>query len=608
MEPVVIGALLLAGFLVRLPHLGQPILEAYSFRQTQTAYTALLFHEHGINLIAPQLPILGSPWQVPFEFPLFQAVAALFMNAGLAPDVALRFTDLLCFMAAAFALWGLVRHISNRLAAALALIAFLVIPYDVFWSRTSMIDYMAVAFGLGYAWVGMVWFDRRQTRFLVLAVVLGSLGMLVKLPTALFWTVPLLLYTCRGIRPHPRTWLRANGAPVAALMVVPLALTELWTVHADHIKAASPTTNWLTTAGLMQWNFGTLDQRLTLSDWNLIAQRLQDHIISMPIWVFAALCLVAVVRGKAVWAGVVLAGILPIAVFFNLFWVHDYYLIAVTPVVAAVMGYSLDALVKSVRRNPLRIAALAAAGLWVGFTLFTVRGYLTPMYQGEVVDPQAVLPAAAELRATTRPGDLVVFVGLEWSSAVPYYSRRQGMMLPPPLVAPALLDSLPAQGYRYLFSPWGTHDSISPVARQVIAGWEWFGRSSQHVFVLGNAYKDVGTPVAASRDLAAPPAGATALSSAGPRTIPCNGSSASISVPAAMSGWLQFAPTTYDPATVWINPNVPIPSVEVDGNWIPAARTVVVRSLPAGTPHTVTLSCSGTDSLTLEAAYGVTDR
>jgi hypothetical protein len=146
------------------------------------------------------------------------------------------------------------------------------------------------------------------------------------------------------------------------------------------------------------------------------------------------------------------------------------------------------------------------------------------------------------------------------------------------------------------------------VARQVIARWEWFGRSSQHIFVLSNTYADIGTAVAASRDLTAPPAGATALSSAGPLTIPCNGSSASISVPGAMSGWLQFAPTSYNVAAFGITSTLPIPSIDVDGDWIPAARTVVVRSLPAGAARTVALSCSGTASLTLEAAYGVTDR
>ncbi|HEY8134595.1 MAG TPA: hypothetical protein VIF08_01045, partial [Candidatus Limnocylindrales bacterium] len=65
-----------------LPSLHQPLLEHHSFRQTQTAWTALIFHEQGIDLLHPKIPVFGPPWDVPFEFPLFQALGALVMNAG----------------------------------------------------------------------------------------------------------------------------------------------------------------------------------------------------------------------------------------------------------------------------------------------------------------------------------------------------------------------------------------------------------------------------------------------------------------------------------------------------------------------------------------------
>src|SRR5438132_7205356 len=74
-EVLLISCLLLVGLVMRLPTLHQPLLEeGHSFRQTETAYPALLFHQQGINLVAPQLPVLGKPWQVPFEFPVFQAL------------------------------------------------------------------------------------------------------------------------------------------------------------------------------------------------------------------------------------------------------------------------------------------------------------------------------------------------------------------------------------------------------------------------------------------------------------------------------------------------------------------------------------------------------
>ena len=149
-------ALLVIGLLIRVPHLSQPFTALSSFRQTETAYPALIYHEQGINLLHPQLPVFGSPWQVPFEFPLFQAMAALVMNLGVATDLALRATGLICFMATAVAVWGLVRHLSTRTAAVIALLVFLLSPFNIWWSRSSMIEYMATALSVGYVWAGMI--------------------------------------------------------------------------------------------------------------------------------------------------------------------------------------------------------------------------------------------------------------------------------------------------------------------------------------------------------------------------------------------------------------------------------------------------------------------
>ncbi len=96
--------------------LGQPLLERHAFRQTQTAYTARIFHEQGIDLIHPKMPVLGEPFEVPFEFPLFQAAASLVMDVGVRDDVAMRLTGLTCFLLTALLLYGLVRRVDGRVS------------------------------------------------------------------------------------------------------------------------------------------------------------------------------------------------------------------------------------------------------------------------------------------------------------------------------------------------------------------------------------------------------------------------------------------------------------------------------------------------------------
>jgi len=122
---------MLLATIVRLPTLSQQLLEHHGLRQTQTAYTAVIFHEQGVNLLHPQLPVFGAPFEVPFEFPLFQALAAGVMSWGVPADAAMRTTALACFLLRALLLWGLVRHVGGRVAAMVTLAIFLFSPFSL---------------------------------------------------------------------------------------------------------------------------------------------------------------------------------------------------------------------------------------------------------------------------------------------------------------------------------------------------------------------------------------------------------------------------------------------------------------------------------------------
>jgi len=284
-EAAAVLALLLLAVVVRLPTLGQPLVEHHEFRQTQTAYTALLFHEDGVDLLHPKLPVLGEPFEAPFEFPLFQAVAAAAMSWGLSPDVAMRTSALACFVLSAVLLWGLVRHVAGRRAALVALALFLFSPFALLWSRASLIEYLAVAGALGWLWAGLLWRDRRRPAYAVAAVVAGLVCMLVKPTTGALWVLPLLAYTAATERPGWRDWLRARLDPVLGLIVtVPFLAALAWTRHADAVKAASDATAWLTSAHLTTWNFGTLDQRLVLGNWSRIVGRMTTQLTLYPAW------------------------------------------------------------------------------------------------------------------------------------------------------------------------------------------------------------------------------------------------------------------------------------------------------------------------------------
>ena len=249
------GLAVIGSFAIRIWTIGQPLIEAHSFRQTQTAYTALIYHREGINLLQTPLPVFGPPWVVPFEFPLFQGIAALVMDLGLSTEVALRSTSLFFFVVSAALLWGIIRLEVDARTALLAVAAFVLAPLGLLWSRTSMVETIAVAAALGCILEALRW-DRGGSRsHLVFAMALGALAALLKITTAAIWLAPAI-FLLRRSRP-------ASIALVATAAAAGLA----WTGYTDAIKAANPATAWLTSAALRDWNFGTIAQRLDPAIW-----------------------------------------------------------------------------------------------------------------------------------------------------------------------------------------------------------------------------------------------------------------------------------------------------------------------------------------------------
>ena len=175
--------------------MSQQLVEEHGFRQTQTAMTAVDFQRYGIDLLHPRVPVFGTRAEVPFEFPLFQAMATVPMNLGLDADMAMRVTAFACFLLTAVLLYGLIRRVGGRVAALASLVAFLFSPFGLLWGRTSLVEYLATAGAVGFARAGIEWRERRHWAFVVLAVLAGSVAMLVKITTGVFWILPLVLYT-----------------------------------------------------------------------------------------------------------------------------------------------------------------------------------------------------------------------------------------------------------------------------------------------------------------------------------------------------------------------------------------------------------------------------
>jgi 4-amino-4-deoxy-L-arabinose transferase-like glycosyltransferase len=576
---------------IRIPTLDLPLIEWHGWRQTQTAYLALTMHERGIDLLHAQLPIFGPPFEMPMEFPIVQAVGALVMDAGVAPDLAMRLTHLSLFFLSAGLLFGLLRYAASATVALAALVFFLFVPTNLLWSRASLVEYGATAGALGFLWAGIAWRDTRRWWLFGVALAAGTLGMLVKPTTPVFWAAPLLLWRAPVERPGLPGWIRARLDPALfVLCTVPVAVALLWTAWADDIKSATEATAFATSTNLRSFYYASIAERLDPAIWKRNWLWLTSYDVGLWVMPFFAVGLFAALRSHrpAFWGGMLLAAVLPVAVFFGGFYRHEYYWSALTPEFACIVGLGVAWLVHRARSVPLR-GALAIAIVTAFVATENGAADYWRLAHKPLDDFERVLPRARELAAQTHPDDVALVLGRGFDPDLAYYARRRTLMITAENRTDHLLTEISRQGYQVVFSWDPTVDETSILRR-----WAWTGVVGQWTYTVGQTPADLrAAPIMATDDTAAFDAAARTGRSllAGPLAVPC--AQGSQAFPAGASGtWLRVRT---DPFTR-ISPTALFAPV-------PARTVLFLSTLVTLGDSQGQIFCSGGGMIVIEAAF-----
>lgn len=419
---------------LRVPRLGVPLLDHHAFRQTQTAMTAEWL-PRDFTLPAYPLPVFGPPWSAPFEFPTFQFVLAGVHALGLPLDLAGRLCGLLSFVAALALMLHLFQKAGASWSARLYFLGFAGLsPYALVWSRACMIEFTAVALAL--AWLALLFRIARKGwcwRTAASALAVGSLAAATKITTIpVCWTAGALLAADTLLvsrsRAAPRVAAK-HAAGWSMLLLVPMLVAVWWTRLTDQVKLRSPATQFLTSQGLTEWNFGTWAQRFDPRTWETIAQRLA-HLVLPWVWPLALIGLAALPCqprwARLLTAGLVLGSAGVVVSFFNLYVVHDYYLCAIVVPLWWIAALGLDRLAAWIPSRRYRIALVAAAFTAVAVTSAR-SGYVRGSYHRSPANDVLVIARAVD--ACTSPDDELLVMGDDWNPRILYYSHRRGLMV-----------------------------------------------------------------------------------------------------------------------------------------------------------------------------------
>lgn len=422
-------------------HLSNPIIDEFGFRQAQTAITSYYFVQEGYKF-AYETPVVGYPWSIPFEFPIYQSLVALSVSIFAIPlTEAGRLWSLIFFLLTVFYVVKIleVLNFSKRISyVAAALLT--TTPLYLFYSSAFMIESAALFFSIVYLYflilLGLSINNWSVKNILTLGVFL-TLGLLQKLTTIfpLVLITPFILIVMLGWR-EIFTLFKKPIFYFALIvgMIFPILICAWWVNFTDLIKLQNIIGSELTSTSLRSWNFGTLKQRVSfVLWWEVIYLR---NILSSPLGLIGLLILIpGFIFSKTKSRAIILISLsiflAPFLIFTNLHIVHNYYQYANLLFYIIAVITAIQSLIEYV---PLRLRTATfniVAILLIGSNLINFKLHYYQIKTRQINSSNSELLRLADyLKANTPKDRPIIIYGLDWSSELPFYSERRALALP----------------------------------------------------------------------------------------------------------------------------------------------------------------------------------
>ena len=407
--------------------LGNSLLSEFQFRQLQTAMSVLFYPAAGFPLAYPT-PLMGPPWSIPLEFPLYQASVAWFIRAtGLAMDPAGRIVSWLWFQAALPGVYLLLGSLNIERSKRWITLALLVTsPLYLYYSRSFMIESCVMCCSVWFLVGYCRWITTGRRGWLTLALLSGALAAAIKPTTLLGFSVGAGLFTLWQIKVSDddgwRPFRRIMGRAVAAFSL-PVIVGLLWQQFTAVVRAQNPESAFLDVM-FGYFSFGDLEQRLSGEFWERTSHMWFNGVLSTSGAMVGVILLFLIPRRQvAIAGGLALTFLSSQLVFSNLFAIHDYYFYAnglfLLMALGIILSQPLRGKILPFWKHALVISLVAATQIAV-----FARDYF-PAQSHNIAPPEVT----QIINDITDPSDTIIVLGQDWDAETPYYAQRKALML-----------------------------------------------------------------------------------------------------------------------------------------------------------------------------------
>jgi len=430
-------------FIFNIIAINEPLFTIHGFRQSQTALTSFYLIQNGFSFNY-ETPVVGYPWSIPFEFPIYQWIVANLSSLtgfNLTPTgrlVSLVF-GYLCILPThnLFLILGLSRKYFFYSTS-----LFLTTPLYLYWSGTFMIESTALFFSLYFLYYAVKIFkgDHKFITFLIGTIFL-SLALLQKVTTVL----PIFTLVCLFYLLNFNLNILRNNPKIIFLFflffICPVLIAYSWVNFTDLVKELNPIGLSLTSKALQGWNWGDSIVRTSKELWSdtVLSRNIVRNSIGFSglIVVFLGL-LFSKNHTKKILFSLSLLFIIPFLFFPILHRVHNYYqysnLIFYIILLSISIIYISESVVLKINRKSLNINIILSIVFTIlvtfSFSKFYLGNYGKDKLRSIDITKNRTYLISEFIKNNTPKDSSVIVYGFDWSSEIAYHSERKALTLP----------------------------------------------------------------------------------------------------------------------------------------------------------------------------------
>lgn len=323
-----LSIIILLGLWVRLYKIDAPIADWHSWRQADTAAVTRNFVKEGFNPLLPKYDDMSAMSETPLtnhlrlrfvEFPVYNIfVYPLYLAFGI-NDTYHRLVSVIFSLGSIVFVFLIARKYLSLVTAFLSALIFALLPFNVFFSRTTLPESTFLFFVLGMVYFVDRWITQGSS--LMSAFIFTALAFLIK-PWAIFFFLPLLYLVY--IKRQKKFWIKFVIFSLIALL--PFMLWRLWILQQPE---SIPASNWLFNGDGIRFRPAFF--------WWIIQQRLGGEILGVS---GLALFLIGLIlRAKNFFLHILALSLVAYVVIVATGNVrHNYYQLILTPLLAIFMA------------------------------------------------------------------------------------------------------------------------------------------------------------------------------------------------------------------------------------------------------------------------------